>query len=355
MKAASPGPHFEDFAVGDVLQHPWPRTVSDGDSALYLALTGHRTPLAGNDLAARRCGLPRAPLEPMLVFHIVFGMSVPDVSHNAIANLGYADVQFRQPVYPGDTLSASSAVIGVKANSDGTTGVVYVRTTGVNQHGAVVLSLARWVMVPKRDPQSASDVISNRASITASDIPTMPEKIAMEDLGQCLPTGLDLERFDPVWTGSQTRLDDLKPGTIIDHHFGTTIAEAEHMMAVRLFQNTARVHVDATLTADSRFGRRVAYGGHVISLAMALSRYGMETLVWLVGIEAGRHTSPVFAEDTIYAWTEVLEVLAFAGRTDLAALRLRLIAAKSRGAVMEGGGIPEETVLDMRYVALIPQ
>jgi hypothetical protein len=98
---------------------------------------------------------PPAPLDDLITFHTVFGKTVPDVSLNAVANLGYAEGRFHQPVYPGDTLRSRSEVIGLKQNSNGKSGVVYVRTEGLNQHGTVVLDYVRWVMVRKRDPGCA--------------------------------------------------------------------------------------------------------------------------------------------------------------------------------------------------------
>ena len=80
---------------------------------------------------------------------------MPDISHNATANLGYADVRFLRPVYPGDTLVAESEIIGLREVSSGDAGVVYVRTRGTNQKGQEVLSFVRWVMVPKRDKTAA--------------------------------------------------------------------------------------------------------------------------------------------------------------------------------------------------------
>ena len=82
--------------------------------------------------ASRRiAGCRGAPIDPLLVFHIVFGKTVPDISLNAVANLGYAEGRFLAPVYPGDTLNAVSEVLGVKQNSNGKTGVVTVRTDGL--------------------------------------------------------------------------------------------------------------------------------------------------------------------------------------------------------------------------------
>src|SRR6201991_1770968 len=148
---SDPGNFFEDFTVGDELIHATPRTVTEADVALYTGLTGSRYALYSSDAFAQDCGYDAAPIDPLLAFHVVFGKTVPDISLNAVANLGYADGRFLRPVYPGDTLSAVSEVIGVKENSNGKTGVVYVRTTGYNQQGEDVLSYVRWVMVNKKD------------------------------------------------------------------------------------------------------------------------------------------------------------------------------------------------------------
>ena len=142
--------HFEDYAVGQVLTHAVPRTVGDGERALYAALYPSRFALASSDEFARACGLPRSPIDELAAFHLVFGKTVPDVSLNAVANLGYAEARWLLPVWPGDTLTATSEVIGLRETSNGRSGVVWVRTTGWNQHGQAVMRYCRWVMVRKR-------------------------------------------------------------------------------------------------------------------------------------------------------------------------------------------------------------
>ena len=104
------GNFFEDFHLGDEIVHATPRTVTEGDQALYNAIYGPRFPFISSDEFARAAGLIRAPIDGLLTFHVVFGKSVPDISLNAIANLGYADCLFQAPTYPGDTISASSRV-----------------------------------------------------------------------------------------------------------------------------------------------------------------------------------------------------------------------------------------------------
>src|SRR5579862_9380295 len=158
MTKVSTGRYFDDFGIGQQLMHPVPRTLHGGDISTYISLTGDRHPLAASTELARSLGFTREVIPDMLVFHIVFGKSVPDISHNATANLGYADVRFQRPVYPGDTLQSESEVIGLRETSTGESGVVYVRTRGTNQKGQEVLSFVRWVMVPKRDKGAATGV-----------------------------------------------------------------------------------------------------------------------------------------------------------------------------------------------------
>ena len=125
-----------------------------GDVAVYNGLYGPRFAVQSSDAFAKAIGYRQAPVDDLLVFHVVFGKTVPDISLNAVANLGYAECRFLKAVYPGDTFSASSEVIGLRENANRTTGVVYVRTTGRNQDGEAVLEYVRWVMVRKRDKAS---------------------------------------------------------------------------------------------------------------------------------------------------------------------------------------------------------
>ena len=136
MTKTTPGNFFEDFRLGQTIRHATPRTVTAGDVALYNALYGSRFAVQSSDVFAHAIGYPRSPVDDLLVFHIVFGKTVPDISLNAVANLGYADCRFLHAVYPGDTLTAVSEVIGLKENSSRKTGVVYVRSTGFKQDGA---------------------------------------------------------------------------------------------------------------------------------------------------------------------------------------------------------------------------
>jgi len=339
-----PGRFFEDFRPGETIRHATPRTVGAGERALYIGLTGSRFALPSADSFARKLGLPAAPLDDILVFNLVFGRSVPDVSINAIANLGYAEARFGAAVHEGDTLTASSEVVGLKENSNRETGVVYVRTTGLNQRGETVLQFVRWVMVRKRD---------RLAPAPETVVPELASAVAAEDLR--LPANIDLSGYDVGLAGAPHLWDDYRPGETIDHVDGMTIEESCHMTATRLYQNTARVHFNQHgEAAGGRFGRRIVYGGHVISLARALSFNGLANAFRVAAINGGRHVNPCFAGDTVYAWTAVVDKIALPDRRDAGALRLKTVATKNRPC----GDFPAEgpdVILELDYTAILPR
>jgi len=349
------GNFFEDFATGQVFRHAVPRTVTEGDLSLYIALTGDRRPLHCSAEFARSLGFPRETAHDLLVFHIVFGRAVPDVSLNSPANLGYADVRFLRPVLPGDTLRAETEVIGRRETSRADVGIVWVRTKGFNQRDEPVLQFYRWAMVNKREPGSSTG---------ADDAPELPAQVAREDL--IVPPELDLSRFDAAATGGDAFWEDYEPGERIVHPQGLTIEDAEHQLATRLYQNNARVHFNQHMQKDSRLGRRIVYGGHIISLAHAISYDGLENAVRILGFNGGSHTNPTVGGDTLYAWTEVLERIDL-GRPEAGALRLRLVALKDldpnkeavelkvRDAESGREQYHPNVVLDLDYTVLMPR
>ena len=348
MPKTAAGRFFEDFRVGETLRHATPRTLNGGEASLYSALYGSRFAVQSAETFARAVGYPAAPIDDLLAFHVVFGKTVPDVSLNAIANLGYAEGRFLRPVYPGDTLSAASEVIGLKENSNRQSGVVYVRTRGANQNGETVLEYVRWVMVRKRDPEAAAP---------AAVVPDAAPRVAPEALGAACPR-IDRGAWDNALSGSPHRFGDYQAGERIDHIDGVTVEEAEHMLATRLYQNTAKVHFNQFSEGAGRFGRRLVYGGHVISLARGLSFNGFANAFHVAAINAGRHVAPVFAGDTVFAWSEILETAELPGRDDVGALRVRLVATKNRPCpdfpYREGEAYDPSIVLDLDVWLLIP-
>jgi len=349
MQKTNSGRFFEDFRLGDEIVHATPRTVTTGDVALYNGLFGSRFAVQSSDEFARRIGYPRSPVDDLLVFHVVFGKTVPDISLNAVANLGYADCRFLKPVYPDATLKAVSQVIGLKENSNRKTGIVYVRSRGFDESGDCVLDYVRWVMVRKRD---------EAASVKEERVPELPNAVAPDELGAACPR-IDARAYDTALAGSPHRFRDYRAGETIDHVDGMTVEEAEHQIATRLYQNTARVHFNQFSEAQGRFGRRLVYGGHVISLARALSFNGLGNAFHIAAINGGRHVAPLFAGCTVFAWSEVLKTAELPDRSDLGALRLRTIATKDRPCadfpLNQGAEYDPAVILDLDYWVLMPR
>ncbi len=198
---------FEDFSIGQRFAHATPRTLTAGDASLYIALTGARQPLPCSLPLARAMGYPAAPLDDLLVFHVAFGKTVPDISYNAVANLGYADLRFLAPVYAGDTLSCESEVIGLRANSNGKSGIVYVRSRALNQEGHEVLSWARWVMVARRTASRPLGLCRHPPVAGARGTRTHERSIISRRL---LPRAWRLRRHSPLGR-LRSRRDDRPP------------------------------------------------------------------------------------------------------------------------------------------------
>jgi 2-methylfumaryl-CoA hydratase len=349
MAKTSAGNFFEDFRLGQTIRHATPRTMTVGDVALYTGLFGPRFAVQSSDAFAKAIGYPRTPIDDLLVFHVVFGKTVPDVSLNAVANLGYAGMQFMAPVFPGDTLTATSEVIGLKENSNRKTGIVYVRTRGVRSDGTAVLEYVRWVMVRKR----------NEAAPAPGDhVPRLPTAVEPKLLGDACPR-IDGKTYDNALAGSPHRFGDYQVGEKIDHVDGITVEEAEHMTATRLYQNTARIHFDGFSAAQGRFGKRLIYGGHVISLARAISFNGLANAFHIAAVNGGRHVAPLFAGGTVFAWSEVLAASELPGRNDVGALRLRMVATKDRPCTdfpyKNGEEYDPAVLLDLDYWVLMPR
>lgn len=341
------GHFFEDFILDEVIHHATPRTITSGDCSLYIALYGSRNPLHSSEPFAKSLGYKGIPVDDLLAFNIAFGKTVPDISVNAVANLGYADVRFIKPVFLGDTLSTSSQVIGLKQNSNGKNGVVYVRSTCTNQHNEPVLSWVRWVMVYKS---------KLNAPAPKTLIPKLPSFVTTENLH--IPSYLSTKNFNGNITGGQYFWDDYNIGEILISTAGMTINESDHSLATRLYQNNARLHFDGFAMQSTSFGHRLVYGGVVISICRALSFDGLENAISILAINGGRHINPSFAGDTVYCYSEVLD--AWELPNSFGALRLRMVGIKNMlpsnlNAIETDKGYHSSVVLDLDYTVLMPR
>lgn len=351
------GRFFEDFILDEVIQHATPRTITAGDCSIYLALYGSRNPLNCSEPFAQNLGYENTPVDDLLAFHIAFGKTVPDISVNAVANLGYADVRFTQPVFVGDTLSTSSQVIGLKQNSNGESGIVWVRSTAVNQLNQTVLSWVRWVTVRKNNLDSPAP---------EKTIPLLPAFIAAENLN--FPSYLSAENFDSTMTGGQYFWEDYQVGERINHTAGLTINDSDHSLATHLYQNNARLHfenlyyqkdINVMDAVQIQIGKRLVYGGVAISMCRALSFDGLENAISVLAINAGTHANPTIAGDTIYCVTEVLDTWDL-NHGDFGALRLRMLGIKNMSPTeltewKTDKGYHPNVVLDLDYTVVMPK
>ncbi len=344
------GNYFEQFEIGQKFVHATPRTVTTGDVALYNALFGSRFALQSSDEFARKFGYPQAPVDDLLVFHMVFGKTVPDISLNAVANLGYAQCRFLEPVYPGDSLRSESEVIGLRQNSNGKSGIVYVRSRGFNQNDTVVLDYVRWVMVRKDNPDAPEP---------PAIVPELDEAVSVDQLAARFPE-ISAESLDMQLSGSPYRWGDYQEGEILRHGDGTTVEEAEHQMATRLYQNTARVHFNLHAQKHSGFPGRLIYGGHIISLARAQTFDGLGNAFHVAAINGGQHVAPTYAGDTVVSASEILKSEDLPQRSDFGALRVRTLALKADGLEESFKDLEElrqrnTVLLDLDYWVLIPR
>jgi 2-methylfumaryl-CoA hydratase len=345
------GYFFEDYVVGQRFDHAVPRTITPGDISLYQAVYGGRNPVACSTPFAQALGFREAPVDELLVFHIAFGKTVPDISYNAVANLGYADCRFLVPVFAGDTISAASTVLGLRENSNGRSGIVYVRTEATNQHGALVLSYLRWVMVNRRDTNGTPDTkptgqMSFDAAVMESQIkpPPLPRQPHNATTGTITHA-----------TGSSQFWEEVHVGQVIAHPTGITIDNTDHTLATKLFQNTARVHFDHHRMQTGRFGQRLVYGGHVISLCRAHMFDGLENALFVAAINGGSHLNPTFAGDTIYATSTITHRWPI--NAAYGAIRLTLAGYKNADplAARFAETPPEQQVLSLDLTVIMPR
>ena len=336
--------YFEDYKLNEEINHSVPRTISEGDVSIYLSTTGSRFALNYSAEFSKKLGLKKIPIDDILLFHMVFGRTVPDLSLNAIANLGYAGVRFHKPAFVGDTLNASSKIIGLKENSNGKTGTVYVKSVGKNQNNEIVLTYYRWLMMRKR--------IEGMIKSFQNTVPELPEKVQTKDFK--LIDNFDIDEWSSSESGSNFYFNDYAEEEEIHHLDGQTIEEAEHQMATRLYQNNARVHFNQHIEKSGRFGKRIIYGGYIISLARAISCNGLANTFKLAAIHSGKHSAPTFAGDTIYAWSKILkkEII----HDSVGAMMIRTLASKndSKMNFPDKKNLPDNIVLDLEYSVLIP-
>jgi acyl dehydratase len=163
VKTGWEGRCFEDFEVGDVYVHPLGRTITSVDNSWFTLLTLNTNKVHFDHHYAAGTEFGRPLVNSAFTLALVTGMTVPDLSQNAMANLGWDEVRLPAPVFEGDTLYARSEVLDKReSKSRPNVGIVHVRTIGFNQDNVDVITFKRAIMVYKRGqvPKTARDRVS---------------------------------------------------------------------------------------------------------------------------------------------------------------------------------------------------
>jgi len=317
------GRYLDELDPGQVFEHPRGFTF-DRSNMLAFARTFMQTnPLYLNLQYATAQGFQDLLASPQMVFNVTLSLGVQNDSEKAIANLGYYQVQFLQPVYPGDTLRAFTKVLERKDRGPDKPGIARIPTVGVNQNDQVVLQYERKIMVAWRgDRLPTTPAPQVTTAFPGEDSPAVNLPIAGD-------------AFTPGLTGPNTYAEDFSPGDIIVHANGRTITE-EHMALTYMVGNSHPLHFDRVFSSGlsgKMSGDPIVYGGLVFAWLDGLaSRDVSEHAIWELGFTEGYHTQPAIAGDTVGALSRILAVEDVPGSDGYAAVTMQLIGVKNISA-----------------------
>ncbi|HVW67333.1 MAG TPA: MaoC family dehydratase [Steroidobacteraceae bacterium] len=289
-------PWFEDFHLGQEFDSP-ALTLDAGIAATRQAIIGDRLRLPLDHRLARQVTQRDAPLvHPLLAIDVAIGQSTW-ASQRAKANLFYRSLVLRQPVHQGDTLYTRTRIVGLRRNrpQDGrpATGLVVLEIETRNQSDEVVLHFWRCPMIPCR--------LAAASANPRDDVHQFGSTSIRADVRAALPAQWRFESLADTWTGRRAR--ELAPGTRVQIEARDTVTSAPEL--VRLTLNMAMMHVDG---AQSYFGRRLVYGGHVLGIAFAQVTRALPNLITLLGWESVEHLAPVTEGDRLRSECTIEEI-----------------------------------------------
>jgi 2-methylfumaryl-CoA hydratase len=298
------GRFLEEFEIGAVYEHPWEVTVDTGLLALCAGSFLDASPVFASAHYARGLGFRDRPVHPLALVNFGLSFSVHDVSEQAIAHLAYIDVRFPNACYAGDTLHASSTVLGVKPSGEGERGVVHVRTVLAAEDDRVVCQFERKVLVKAGGAaaagQGSSAAPARARAATAADRSASVAR---------LPALFDRPLSMPGKGGFPGFFEDFAVGDVICHDIGRTVSESEHMQLTYAFRNTHPLHFEEPYARSGFAKTRVVYGGLVFGWVASLaSRDTSGNALWEAGFDGGAHPAGVVSGDTLYAASRVLGV-----------------------------------------------
>jgi acyl dehydratase len=294
------GPYFDELQVGMTIPPLPPITVSDGDNALYRAITGDQHRFAADSAAYQRAGGIGRLANPGLVMHYSIGQTT-NATRRAIANLYYRSVRVLRPVLIGDTITTEAKVLGLRTASskDG-------------QHrGKVWLGIRSWTDAGIVAEYERCALLPSRVEVTQTDeIPGPADGLPLESFVAGLPSW-DLATLPATsWAEGETRTDTLR-----DH---VDMAPA----LARMTFNQAAVHRDVMLAAN---GKRLVYGGHVQALAQASLTRLLPGLAAVVAWDGCDHLAPAYENDLLeFSHRMVEQITAESGRL----MRLEVIGRR---------------------------
>ncbi|WCL50326.1 MaoC family dehydratase [Leptospira sp. GIMC2001] len=295
------GRYLEEFKEGDLYVHPREFTVDRSFAQEFATTFMDVNPLFLSAPYAQAHGFKDMLVSPLQVFNIALSIGVQNNSEKALANLGYYNAQFLQPVYPGDTLSARTKVLNISDKGADKPGIVHVRTLCLNQNGEVVLQYERKIMIYHSNgkPKGKPEPSAGSAEFPESDTPVLK-----------LPSLKYPTKFQSsTWSG--TYFENFQPGQIYIHQNGRTITD-EHFPWTYRMGNTHPLHYDklySTGISGPMGGEPIVYGGLVFAWLFGLaSRDISENMLWELGFTEGYHTAPSVSGDTVTCITRILEV-----------------------------------------------
>ena len=314
------GRYLDELLPGQVFEHPRGFTFTTSNMLDFARTFMQANPLYLNSEYARAHGFATLLASPQMVFNVALSLGVQNDSEKAIANLGYYQVQFLRPVYPGDTLRSFTQVLERRERGPDKPGIARIRTVAVNQANAVVIQYERKIMVSwrgERPPTTPAPAVS--AAFPGEDAPLLNLPLT----GAAVAPGL---------TGPNTYFEDFAPGDIIVHANGRTITD-EHMALTYSVGNSHPLHFDRLYSraqSGKMSGEPIVYGGLVFAWLEGLaSRDVSEHAVWELGFTEGYHTQPAFAGDTVGALSRILACEEVAGSPRYGVVSMQLIGVKN--------------------------
>ncbi|MFD5272186.1 MaoC family dehydratase [Streptomyces sp. NPDC058335] len=262
------GSSFEDHTVGRMFDHHWGRTVHASDNVFFTTQMLAFNPLHFNRELATAAGHPDEVVNPLLVFAIVFGLSVEDLSEGGGPFLGANDLRYLREIYPGETLYASSTVVEAReSGSRPDAGIVTWHTVGRGSDGKPVIEFRRTNLVARR--------------VTGRDLAPVPDGFA----------------------------EDFRVGDRFRHARTRTVTDIDLNGFTLLVMNTATGHFSEQEMEDTPFGERINFGGLTLALTVGLATQDTSgQLLREEGLDDIRFATPVRHGDTIGAASEVLAV-----------------------------------------------